>query len=129
MNAIVPDADADLQHGSAPLPRAVFAVAVAFSTFQVVTAAFSPVSSSVVRAVHVGFLLLMTFLLVPPLSRRGLGWLIGGLGFAAGLYHWVFEADLVQRAGDLNAWDMAVGIVSIALVFEAARRVMASPCR
>ncbi len=124
MNAIVPDADADLQHGSAPLPRAVFAVAVAFSTFQVVTAAFSPVSSSVVRAVHVGFLLLMTFLLVPPLSRRGLGWLIGGLGFAAGLYHWVFEADLVQRAGDLNAWDMAVGIVSIALVFEAARRVM-----
>ena len=116
--------DADLQHGSAPFPRAVFAVAVAFSAFQIVTAAFSPVSSSVVRAVHVGFLLLMTFLLMPPLSRRWLGWVIGGLGFVAGLYHWVFEADLVQRSGDLTNWDMVIGIVSIALVFEAARRVM-----
>lgn len=121
---IVPDADADLQHGSAPLPRAIFAVAVAFSSFQVVTAAFSPVSSSVVRAIHVGFLLLMTFLLMPPLGRRGLGWLVGGAAFVAGLYHWVFEADLVQRAGDLTRWDMVVGVLTIVLVFEAGRRVM-----
>ena len=124
MSAIVPDADADLQHGSAALPRMVFWIAVAFSSFQVITAAFSPVSSSVVRAVHVGFLLLMTFLLMPPLSRRWLGWLLGGVGFVFGLYHWVFEADLVQRAGELTNWDMVVGIVTIALVFEAARRVM-----
>ncbi len=121
---IVPDADADLQHGRAPLPRAIFAVAVAFSSFQVVTAAFSPVSSSVVRAIHVGFLLLMTFLLMPPLGRRGLGWLVGGAAFVAGLYHWVFEADLVQRAGDLTRWDMVVGVLTIVLVFEAGRRVM-----
>jgi len=124
MNSIVPDADAELQHGSAPFAKPVFAVAVAFSTFQVVTAAFSPLSSIVVRALHVGFLLLMTFLLLPPLSRRWLGWALGGLGFVAGLYHWFFEADLVQRAGELTRWDMVIGVLTIALVFEAARRVM-----
>ncbi len=111
-------------HAARPFTRAVFAIAVAFSTFQVVTAAFSPLSSPVVRAIHVGFLILMTFLLVPPFARRWLGWIVGVAGFVAGLYHWVYEADLVQRAGDLTGADMVVGILTIVLVFEAARRVM-----
>ncbi len=124
MSSIVPDAGAELQHGTAPMAPAVFTVAVAFSTFQVITAAFSPLPSTVVRAVHVGFLLLMTFLLLPPAGRRWIGWLIGGAGFVAGLYHWVFEADLVQRAGELTDADLVIGVLTIALVFEAARRVM-----
>ncbi|HUP09100.1 MAG TPA: TRAP transporter fused permease subunit, partial [Caldimonas sp.] len=122
-----PAADADLQAPPELGPRlagALFWVAVAFSTFQVVTAAFSPLSSSVVRAVHVGFLLLVTFVLYPPLARRPLGWVIGALGFAAGLYHWVFEAQLVQRAGEMTPADMVVGTITIVLVFEAARRIM-----
>jgi TRAP-type uncharacterized transport system fused permease subunit len=41
--------------------RALFLIAIVFSVFQVYTAAFSPLSSQIVRAVHVGFLLLMTF--------------------------------------------------------------------
>ncbi|MCS6945606.1 MAG: TRAP transporter permease, partial [Sutterellaceae bacterium] len=107
-----------------PLPRHIFAVAVAFSAFQIVTAAFSPLSSVVVRAIHVGFLLLMTFLLFPPLRRRWLGALLGAAAFAAGLYHWIFEAELVARAGELTVGDWIVGTVTIVLVFEAARRVM-----
>ena len=103
---------------------ALFWVAVAFSVFQIVTAAFSPLSSSVVRAVHVGFLLLVTFVLFPPLGRRSLGWLVGAAAFCAGLYHWVFEADLIQRAGDMTPSDMVVGCLTVVLVFEAARRIM-----
>ena len=61
---------------------AAYAVAIVFSSFQIVTAAFSPLSSGVVRAVHVGFLLLMTFVLMPPLGRRWLGWVVGGSRFA-----------------------------------------------
>jgi TRAP transporter 4TM/12TM fusion protein len=124
MTQPVSDAQADLQHGPARFTPAVFAVAVSFSTFQIITAAFSPISSSVVRAVHVGFLLLMTFLLMPPAGRRWLGWIVGGVGFVFSFYHWIFEADLVQRAGDLTDWDMLIGVVTIILVFEAARRVM-----
>ena len=42
-----------------------------FSVFQLVTSAFSPLSSTVVRALHVGFLLLLTFLLHPWRGGRG----------------------------------------------------------
>ena len=103
---------------------ALFWVAIVFSTFQIVTAAFSPLSSSIVRAVHVGFLLVLVFVLHPPLRQRALGWAVAAVAFVAGLYHWVFEADLVLRAGEMTNADMVVGIVTIVLVFEAARRVM-----
>ena len=121
-----PAAAAEEAHN--PLPRAIFAVAIVFSSFQIVTAAFSPISSQVVRAIHVGFALLMVFLLYPP--RRGerrfmaLAWVLGLLGFCASFYHWVFVADLTQRAGDMTQADMVIGLVTLALVFEAARRVM-----
>ena len=124
MTNAVSSADAQLQAGTIPLSRAAYAIAIVFSTFQIYTAAYSPLSSTVVRAIHVGFLLLMTFVLLPPLGRRWLGWALGAIAFAIGLYHWIFEAELIVRAGDLTNWDMAVGIVSIALVFEATRRTM-----
>ena len=106
------------------LNQAVFAVALAFSTFQIVTAAFSPLSSTVVRAIHVGFLLLLIEVLYPPLRQVWLGWLIGAAAFVGGLYHWVYEAELVQRAGELTRADMAMGVLTIILVFDAARRMM-----
>ncbi|AZG11429.1 TRAP transporter permease [Pigmentiphaga sp. H8] len=106
------------------LTGALFYIAIAFSAFQIITAAFSPLSSSVVRAVHVGFLLLMVFVLYPPLRQKWLGWAIGAVAFATGLYQWVFEGELIQRAGEVTPADMAVGIVLIVLVFEAARRAM-----
>ena len=110
--------------------KAVFAIAVAFSVFQIWTAAFNPLSSLVVRSVHVGFLLLMTFALFGFRShgeRRSVpwhDWLLGMTGFALALYHYVFEADLIQRSGDPTMTDLVVGAVTIALVFEAARRIM-----
>jgi TRAP transporter 4TM/12TM fusion protein len=103
---------------------ALFWIAIVFSVFQIVTAAFSPLSSSVVRSVHVGFLLVLVFVLYPPLRQRALGWVVAAAAFAGGLYHWVFEADLVQRAGEMTSTDMVVGILLIVLVFEAARRIM-----
>ncbi|MFZ3160067.1 MAG: TRAP transporter permease [Rhodoferax sp.] len=112
--------------------RAIFWVALLFSSFQLITAAFSPLSSQVVRAVHVGFVLLLIYTLFPPFEDserhaakgRALGWLLGLTGFVFSLYHWLFEADLTQRAGELIPVDWVIGVVTVALVFEAARRVM-----
>ena len=118
---------------STPLRGAVFWIAVAFSAFQLTMAAFHPLSSQVIRAIHVGFVLLLIFALFPPLAGRGgvwdglgrtLGWALGLIGFSSGLYQWVFEADLTQRSGELTQADWVIGTVTIALVFEAARRVM-----
>ena len=117
----------------ATLSGAAFWIAIAFSAFQVWMAAFHPLSSQVIRAIHVGFVLLLIFTLYPPFGShlgglrrmgRSIGWALGAVGFATGLYQWVFEADLTLRAGELIALDWVVGIAAIALVFEAARRVM-----
>ncbi len=108
---------------------AVTAIALAFASYQLVVAAFAPLSSLVMRSLHVGFLLLLAFVLYPAASRAArhrLPWhdaLIGLAAFAAGFYHWVFEADIVQRA-DPTTFDMVVGIGTIVLLFEAARRVL-----
>ncbi|MFV0282803.1 MAG: TRAP transporter permease [Castellaniella sp.] len=109
-----------------PLPRSIFWIAVVFSCFQIWTAAYSPLSSQVIRAIHVGFVLLMVFSLYSSGSRanRTLGWVLGLLGFALGFYHWIFESDLTARAGQMTDADMVVGIITVVLVFEATRRMM-----
>ncbi|MCY1395240.1 TRAP transporter, 4TM/12TM fusion protein [compost metagenome] len=109
-------------------PKALFGVALLFSTYQIVTAAFPLVSSQVLRAGHVGFLLLLVFLCYPARGNgrpfQPLAWLLGLAGMATFAYQWIFEADLIQRSGDLTDSDMVVGLLLITLVFEAARRVM-----
>ncbi|MGU9807007.1 UNVERIFIED_CONTAM: TRAP transporter permease [Pseudomonas sp. CM11] len=122
----------EIQHGlpSDPRdwPKTLFYVALLFSVFQIITAAFSPISSQVLRAVHVGFLLWVVFLSYPAYGAsrpwQPLAWLLSLAGVATAVYQWVFEADLIQRSGDLTSADLIIGIVLIVLVFEAARRVM-----
>lgn len=57
-------------------PRALFAVALAFSVFQVVTAAFPLISTQVLRAMHVGLLLLVVYISYPAfgIGRPGSRW-------------------------------------------------------
>ncbi|MGO1791808.1 MAG: TRAP transporter permease [Oceanisphaera sp.] len=107
----------------------VFYAAIAFSIFQVITAAFSPLSTTVVRAVHVGFLLFLVYQLYgingKRLSRPSVwGMLLGASALLLAFYHWWFEADLVYRAGDMSQADWLVGSVTLLMVFDAARRLM-----
>jgi TRAP transporter 4TM/12TM fusion protein len=109
--------------------KILIALALAFSTFQLVVAAFHPLSSLVIRSLHVGFLLSLTFLLYPAF-RKGrtdavvwYDWVLAGVAFALATYHWIFEADLIVRAQATTA-DMVVGTVVVVMVFEAARRIL-----
>jgi TRAP transporter, 4TM/12TM fusion protein len=109
--------------------KAVFYIAVAFTFFQIVTAAFSPLSSQVLRSVHVGFLLLLTFVLFRFGKKQSdrapwYDWALGMTGFVLSFYHWVFEGDLIQRAGDPILADLVVGVIVVLLVVEGARRIM-----
>src|SRR5258708_15191634 len=93
-----------------------YAVGIAFAAFQLYVAAFNYLPSQVVRGVHVGFLLLMTFGLVGNFTAksnagRAAGWLIGGAGFFCGLYPWIFYADLLARCGDPPRLCLVVGTV------------------
>ncbi len=111
--------------------KIVWGAAILFALWQIYTAAFSPVSSIVVRALHVGGLLFLTFALFrfqpsktgqanPPLWDWGLG----VLALAIGFYQWVFEGELIQRAGDPNDMDMVVGVLALILLVEGSRRIM-----
>ena len=102
--------------------------AIAFSAFQIWTAAYSPLPSSVVRSLHVGFLLALLFGLIANRGRGGklaAGWTaLAVASFVAGLYHWVFYADLIQRAGFPDPADITVGVLVVGLVFFAGFRLM-----
>ncbi|MGB3386647.1 MAG: TRAP transporter permease [Pseudaminobacter sp.] len=112
--------------------RIAFWIAVAFSAFQLYTAAYGTLPSQVVRAMHVGFLLLLGFVLIGNLTARStIGkvwfWVLGGLGMLTGIYNWVEYVPLIHRSGFLTNLDLAVGVVLIVLVFEGARRLMGLP--
>ncbi|RVD17787.1 MULTISPECIES: TRAP transporter permease [unclassified Mesorhizobium] len=112
--------------------KAAFLIAVAFSVFQIYVAAYGSIPSQVVRAMHVGFLLLLGFGLIANLRAKSMPakaafWALGALGFGTGLYNWVFYTDLIRRSGFLTTPDLIVGAVLVVLVFEAARRLMGLP--
>lgn len=109
-------------------PKALFYVALLFSIYQIIMAAFHPVSSQVLRAGHVGFLLMIVYLSFPAKGNgrpwQPLAWVLALVGMGTAFYQWYFEGDLIQRSGDLTTADFVVGVVLIVMVFEAARRVM-----
>jgi TRAP transporter 4TM/12TM fusion protein len=109
--------------------RLAYAIGIAFAVFQLYVAAFNYLPSQVVRGVHVGFLILMSFGLVGNFTAksntgRAAGWLIGSAGFLCGLYQWIFYADLIARDGDPTRLDLVVGTLLAVLIFEGTRRLM-----
>jgi TRAP transporter 4TM/12TM fusion protein len=118
--------------GEGAAGRIAFWIAVSFSAFQLFTAAYGNLPSQVVRAMHVGFLLLLGFALIANLRARtptgkAWFWTLAILGFLTGVYNWMFYNDIIQRSGFLTTPDLIVGTVLIVLVFEAARRLMGLP--
>src|SRR5688572_16773890 len=112
--------------------RLAYFIAIGFSAFQLWTAAYGAVPSQGVRAMLVGFLLLLGFGLGTNLRAksavmRAALWVLGIASFLTGLYNWVFYADLIQRSGFPTSLDLIVGTALIVLVFEAARRLMGLP--
>jgi TRAP transporter 4TM/12TM fusion protein len=110
--------------------KLVAGVALAFSAYQLIIAAFAPLSSLPTRSIHVGFLLSLAYLIHPisaRANRRRIAVHDGliALGcFVISLYHLVFEQALIQRAGDPSMTDLVVGALFIILLFEGARRVL-----
>lgn len=129
------DADEFSEHGvqrklGGNALRALIGLALCFSTYQLIVAAFSPLSSLVIRSLHVGFLLLLTFVLYPAWRHARLDrvawydWVWGVLAFALSTYQWIFEADLIQRAGEPSIADLVVGTIMVVMLFDAARRML-----
>lgn len=127
------DKESDTMEYMGFMAKIVAAIAIAFSIFQLYTAIFGVLDAHLQRGVHLGFGLALVFLLYPTCkswSRHKLhpfDLLLAVLGAAAPAYIIYEYQNLVLRAGTVSDMDLAVGIIGIILVIEAARRVVGIP--
>lgn len=113
-------------------------IAVIWSIFQLSIASWLILDSTFVRAIHLGFALLIVFLNYPffKKSRFGLKFLaatdriplldlaIGIIAAFSALYIAIDYAGLVTRYGSPITRDLVVGAILVILLLEAARRVI-----
>ncbi|MDF2462924.1 MAG: putative permease, fused integral rane protein [Ramlibacter sp.] len=101
-------------------------LAVGVSVYHLYTA-YGIVPAQVLRPVHVGLVLLLTFLLFPMMKRyrdRIMWWdlLAAALAIASIAYMIHGGDDLMDRNTTPNGWDIFFGVALIALVMEGMRR-------
>ena len=105
-------------------------VAIAFSLFHLYTGATGPIYVMFQRSVHLGFALLLTFMLYPtsPKGPRSRLFILDVaficLSIAVTVYSIVGFDGMVQRQGIPNLLDLTFGGIALLLVMEASRRVM-----
>ena len=103
--------------------KILFYIAIAFSSFQLLTAAhIIDVPSQVLRAVHVGFLGLLGFPLVLAIKKKKIffkiiGWCIAIVSVAVATYQIVEYKPLILRAGDPIQIDIVFGVLALLVVF------------
>jgi TRAP transporter 4TM/12TM fusion protein len=111
--------------------RLITVVAIALSLFQLYAAGVQPLGLFYQRPIHLGFILVLCFLIFPvtgPNRPRGaLGWAIDGALIACGVLvgFWLpWNIDIIANQifpRDIDVW---VGVLTILVVLEAARRAV-----
>ena len=110
--------------------RALFWLAIAFSTFQIALAAhLIDMPSQIARAIHVGFLMALGFPMLAYARHMGpvgraltLGLAVVGIAVAA--YQWIEYTELLLRAGEPLPRDVWFGVAALIAVFAAAWLLM-----
>lgn len=104
----------------------IWIICIIWSLFQLYTAGIGLLQQPVQRAVHVGFALVVAFLLYPAKHKwlRFTDWLciigsILGCGYVA-----MFYPEIIKRAGNTETYELVLGGITIIVVLEATRRVM-----
>jgi TRAP transporter 4TM/12TM fusion protein len=122
------------------LTRMLVMLAIAWSAFQLWIASPLPYSTgwfvfndTESRSIHLGFALLLAYLSYPAFKRSPrdripvTDWVLALVAAFCGLYLFIFYRDLAERPGQPIAIDMITGMVGIALLLEATRRVLGLP--
>ena len=109
--------------------RTVTVVGIALSLFQLYAAGIQPLGLFFQRPIHLGFILVLCFLMLPFNGRhpRGWAWAVDGPLIAAGVLvgYWVpANIDAIANAIIPRGQDVAVGILTTLVVLEAARRAI-----
>ncbi len=110
-------------------PHLITAICVIWSFGQLYTAAFGVFPSTLQRAPHVGFALVLIYILYAVSRKRKsetVPWndlIMILLSACVALYHVFFYEDIINKAGNYDNLDFAVSLVAVLLILEASRRV------
>ena len=111
--------------------RIITIVAITLSLFQLYAAGVQPLGLFFQRPIHLGFILVLTFLIFPVWGmnrpRGALGWAIDIALICAGILTgiWVpMNIDIIANAIIPRDIDVTVGIITTLVVLEAARRAV-----
>ena len=116
-----------------PLPvlRAISVIGIALSLFQLWAAGVQPLGLFYQRPIHLGFTLVLCFLIHPafgPYRPRGaLGWAVDAVLIAASVVAGLWlpvNIDTISNQIFPRGIDVAVGVMIVLLVLEAARRAV-----
>jgi TRAP transporter 4TM/12TM fusion protein len=139
LQQIVADADLGGRDAKGIAGKIIFAIAVAWSLFQLWYASPLPfelgwgiLNDTEARSLHLGVALLLAFLCYPLVkSQRGkipaLDWILALAGCFAGAYFLLFYNELATRPGRPILQDIVVASVGLVLLLEATRRAVGLP--
>ncbi len=110
--------------------RAITIVGITLSLFQLYAAGVQPLGLFFQRPIHLGFILVLSFLMFPVTGDRprgAIGWAIDGALILCGILvgYWVpANIDAIANAIIPRPQDVVVGIITTLVVLEAARRAI-----
>ena len=130
---MVTDTDAHIDERPQPriVLRAIAVIGILLSLFQLYAAGVQPLGLFFQRPIHLGFILVLCFLIYPvwgPSRPRGvLGWIIDGVLIACGILvgAWLpINIDIIANQIFPRSIDVAVGVLTVLVVLEGARRAV-----
>jgi TRAP transporter 4TM/12TM fusion protein len=139
LQALVADADIGGRAAGGIAGKLIFAVAVAWSLFQLWYASPLPfelgwaiLNDTEARSLHLGVAMLLAFLCYPLLkNQRGripvYDWVLAAVGAFAGAYFLLFYGELATRPGQPSQQDIIVASAGLVLLLEATRRAVGLP--
>jgi TRAP transporter 4TM/12TM fusion protein len=139
LQQLVADADLGGRDTGGLAGKLIFALAVAWSLFQLWYASPLPfefgwgiLNDTEARSLHLGVALLLAFLCFPFLKQQRtripwFDWLLAIAGAFAGAYFLLFYNELATRPGRPILQDIVVASVGLVLLLEATRRAVGLP--
>lgn len=127
------DVESNTRNLSGIAAKIVFFGLLAFSLFQLYTGAFGQYTAYIQRTVHLGFALVLIFLLFPARKKgkkTSVAWydyILVILSIIVCGYWPVFYDSLVQKIGGINDVQVIIGGIAILLVLEGTRRAVGLP--
>lgn len=142
VNKLVEDNDTGGRKPGPAVARLLMGVALAWSLFQLWIASPLPymvsnilpvLNDTQTRAIHLAFAVFLAFMAYPASKRSPrahvpvLDWVFALVGAYAAAYIFIFYRELATRPGQPLPVDVWTGVVGIALLLEATRRVLGLP--